>query len=400
MQGSFYDTLFIDSIIMPSNGGKDIFISKIDPNGNIIWLQNLGNTGNDDGGLIYFDSLGGFYTTGGYESTVDLDPFSSSYILTSNPGGSSYVQKFASYFDFVTTCENYTSSNGQIWTSSGIYSDTLTNFFGGDSIVFIELTLINNSFISISASSCDSFISPSGNYCWFQSGVYSDTILNTNGCDSIININLNLSYNANVTLNETSCSDYSFNGNILTNSGVYYDTISNSFGCDSVFTLFLTITNVDTSISVDENTLIANNINASYQWIECDDQFLPIPGATNQTFTPTQNGSYACIINQNGCSDTSSCYTISTIGIDENYLSSGIKVYPNPANDKLYIDLNTLISGGRIEIINTLGKVVLQKEIGVSKVIELNIDHLKAGEYIVRIINNEKDIFVRQLIIE
>ena len=44
---------------------------------------------------------------------------------------------------------------------------------------------------TITETSCNSYISPSGNYVWDTSGTYFDT-LNTNGCDSVIKINLTI----------------------------------------------------------------------------------------------------------------------------------------------------------------------------------------------------------------
>ena len=36
---------------------------------------------------------------------------------------------------------------------------------------------------------------------------------------------------------------------------------------------------------------------------------------TSQEFTPTTNGEYAVIVTNNGCSDTSNCLTLTTVGI-------------------------------------------------------------------------------------
>lgn len=47
-------------------------------------------------------------------------------------------------------------------------------------------------FDTLNVSSCYNYISPSGNYTWNQSGNYTDTIYNTLGCDSIISINLSI----------------------------------------------------------------------------------------------------------------------------------------------------------------------------------------------------------------
>jgi hypothetical protein len=50
----------------------------------------------------------------------------------------------------------------------------------------------SNTSSSISPAVCFSYTSPSGNYIWTTSGIYNDTIFNNAGCDSIITINLTI----------------------------------------------------------------------------------------------------------------------------------------------------------------------------------------------------------------
>jgi len=67
----------------------------------------------------------------------------------------------------------------------------------------------------------------------------------------------------------------------------------------------------------DELVSAANG--ASYQWLDCNNNFSEIFGETNQVFSPASNGSYAVEVTALGgvCSDTSTCTTISVIGLDE-----------------------------------------------------------------------------------
>jgi hypothetical protein len=88
------------------------------------------------------------------------------------------------------------------------------------------------------------------------------------------------------------------------------------------FTITELNTIVDTSVTLNSSVLTANAVlNTSYQWIHCDSA--SIEGATFQSFIPSESGNYAVEITQDGCVDTSSCYTINIIGIDE--LSHGEK---------------------------------------------------------------------------
>ncbi len=60
-----------------SNGVGDIFIQKLDPSGNLLWVKTVGGAGNDYGSGIAVDVLGNVYVTGGFEDTVDFDPSNS-----------------------------------------------------------------------------------------------------------------------------------------------------------------------------------------------------------------------------------------------------------------------------------------------------------------------------------
>jgi hypothetical protein len=76
---------------LTSAGGSDIFVSKIDTNGNFQWAVRAGNTGDDFGNAIAVNSFGDIYVTGSIGGgTVDFD-LTSSYFdnrdLLTGPGG-------------------------------------------------------------------------------------------------------------------------------------------------------------------------------------------------------------------------------------------------------------------------------------------------------------------------
>ncbi|MEP7171647.1 MAG: hypothetical protein ABI855_19905, partial [Bacteroidota bacterium] len=129
---------------------------------------------------------------------------------------------------FTTVCDSLISPSGNYtWYSTGLYFDTIPG--GGtsmDSIYVIHLTL-GTSYSYINAVSCENYISPSGNYTWDSSGVYSDTLINIAGCDSVLTINLTINYPTISPLLISECTSYqSPSGNyIWTTSGIYYDTI-------------------------------------------------------------------------------------------------------------------------------------------------------------------------------
>jgi len=69
---------------LTSNSGSDVFILKLDTDGNYIWAKNF--EGTSGGGIsdIAVDASGNVYTTGYFFSTVDSDPNAGAENLTSN----------------------------------------------------------------------------------------------------------------------------------------------------------------------------------------------------------------------------------------------------------------------------------------------------------------------------
>lgn len=180
------------------------------------------------------------------------------------------------------------------------------------------------------------------------------------------------SSSSNITVN--ACDSYlSPSGNYVWNSsGVYTDTIPNAAGCDSVITVDLTIVDVDVTLGLSGGTLMANAINAYFQWVDCDNNFAHIPGAVNQSYTPYVVGNFACIVTQYGCTDTSICVPITTVGLagEEGVLQP--KVYPNPlpAGQGFFTFPG---HPGRLEIRDLAGRLVWQGEYPGQEVLPLDI---------------------------
>ncbi len=208
--------------------------------------------------------------------------------------------------DTVSACESYTSPSGtQVWTSSGIYNDTVTG--GCDTVYTIDLTILNNTSGTLTTTACDSLVSPSGRYVYYSTGTYSDTLPNSIGCDSIITINL-------------------------------------------------TVPVIDDSVSVNANDLTAMQAGANYQWFDCNAGYVPISGANSQTYTITGTGNYAVEIDVSGCLDTSDCILVFLVGLERKDLKE-VLVYPNPSSGEIFISDNYQ---GRVVILDSKGKLVFE----------------------------------------
>ena len=69
---------------MTSEGESDIFILKLDANGQFLWAKGIGGSSFDYANDIKVDANGDLFITGVFKNTVDFDPGSSTHNLTSN----------------------------------------------------------------------------------------------------------------------------------------------------------------------------------------------------------------------------------------------------------------------------------------------------------------------------
>ena len=192
------------------------------------------------------------------------------------------------------------------------------------------------------------------------------------------------------TIYQTGCNSYiSPSGNhIWTSSGTYSDTLQSSSGCDSILTILLTINTVDVSVTNNAPTFAANAAGAAYQWLDCDNGFAMIPGATGQSFTATANGNYAVEITKNGCTDTSACIPITNIGITDHTMPSFVKIFPNPSNGYFYIIPDKKSAELSILIRNTLGQIVSRQKFSTSSEIKAALP-AESGLYLIEVTSGD-----------
>jgi hypothetical protein len=429
-----FDPIYeIDSLSVHGGSYSDVLTAKITP-----CEMEFGDTLS-----IYYCDLDSFYWESNHLYLKESGFYSHSHLNIYGCDSMVYLdlnlnESYMSAFD-TTVCSAFLiPSNDSIVSESGAYNDTLTSIYGCDSIITYNVT-VNNSFSELIAMVCDSFISPSG-LIIYESGVYLDTIPNHLGCDSIITCNVSVN-NSFSELFPTACDSFiSPSGLILDESGVYFDTIPNHLGCDSVITIDLTleesfydsslviacteylwdvndetyttsgtfeefyvttegcdsvyylnlvINNINTDVTQSDITLMAVNPDADYQWLDCENDYAVIPGATNQTYISEMNGSFAVQISEEGCSDTSECLVISEVGISNYSIKPTILVYPNPSSGFLFVEIDSNNDRTEIKLFNFLGELMLTKSAYNSKRTELNTHFLPPGIYYLEIWIND-----------
>ncbi|MEX1191262.1 MAG: T9SS type A sorting domain-containing protein [Brumimicrobium sp.] len=322
-------------------------------------------------------------TVNGCDSVITLDLT----ILNSTSG-----------IDVVTACDSYTWIDGNTYTSSNNSAQwTLTNSAGCDSLVTLDLTIVDSSSSTDIQSACNSFT-------WIDGVTYTSSnnsathiLTNTAGCDSLVTLDLTIMDSSSSTDIQSSCNSFTWIDGITYTSSNNTAThvLTNTAGCDSIVTLNLTINNVsDVSTSLNGLTISANNSSANYQWLDCDNGSEIIVGETNQSITVSNNGNYSVEITENGCVDTSSCVEVSTVGIVENNFGNKLIVYPNPTDGVFFVDLGENYSLINVAIINSEGKTIEQKEYQNTQLLDLRIDESK-GVYLLIIESIETKAILR-----
>ncbi|HET6227246.1 MAG TPA: M4 family metallopeptidase [Bacteroidia bacterium] len=99
---------------------------------------------------------------------------------------------------------------------------------------------------------------------------------------------------------------------------------------------------------------------ATYQWYYEGNM---INGATTQSYTPTKDGNYTVIVTTDGvgCSATSEIYPFKTDGIAVNYLDALTTIYPNPANEVLFVQAPVSSNVINVSVYSVIGKLIYQE---------------------------------------
>jgi hypothetical protein len=106
LTGSFQGTADFDpdapTNSLSSQGGLDIFITKLDAAGSLLWAKGMGGADKDEGFSIDIDASGNVYTLGNFQNTADFDPNAGTQQLTSEPGVSNiFISKLDATGNYV-----------------------------------------------------------------------------------------------------------------------------------------------------------------------------------------------------------------------------------------------------------------------------------------------------------
>lgn len=297
--GSFQDSVAIiteNSDTLHWIGGEgvvsDCFNLKLNQNGAVVWGNSWGTALNDRGVSICTDNSGSVYSSGFFRDTLELEMFGIPFRITPNGNYDGFILK-------------HNAGGELVWARS---------FGGTDSDEPVDIVNGNSNTLLITGNMRSNVD--------FSFGNTPSTLTSVGGSDVFIG-QYSICNDTVWEMNATSCDTFhSASGHLWFESGLYYDILRTDEGCDSIVEVDLQIVSTTAIASIEGNTVVSQTTADSIRWLDCENSYMPILGATQQTFNPDAPGLFALQAYANGCVDTSSCLEIPC--------SANFSLYPDP----------------------------------------------------------------------
>lgn len=224
----------------------------------------------------------------------------------------------------------------------------------------------------------------------FTAPVYNVCLIAKNNCNiDTLCTSINVAYSTNDTIHFCYGDSVFLQNAWRKNPGLYHDTLQSVIGIDSIIHTELIIHYLSYNFSVFYSGFYMGGSNIGIQWYNCDLQTI-VANQTTNYFNPTVNGNYACIVTQGYCTDTTACYGIFTVGLEQQNIN-GIKFFPNPNKGVFMIDLpeKSVVIG-----YNMLGDEVYASNLA-KGLNEISFEQYDAGVYIFKVIQNDEYVYFK-----
>lgn len=426
--GTFSDTLDFDPGPSVHNlighSGGNIFLLKLNASGDFIWAKQIGDHGQFVNCVdLILDLDDNILLSGLFSDTVDFDPGVGVESLTCDSSYSSFVVKLDHNSEFIWA-KDFPMHGGAFSHSHSLASDQFKNVYLA--LVFDTLQVDSFTFETIGPYNYHDILTmklnASGQVKWglsyggisadfckgivvndlgeiYTSGYFHQTVDfdPSSGVSEFTVDGVMASGNGFIQkLNQcftTTAETYSLCDSLVWIDGnTYYEDnqsasyiYSTASDCDSIIVLDLDITELSPTISAFGPSIITEQDWDSYQWVDCDNDFEEIPQENSFLFTPTQSGNYAVMVEQDGCTSISECFTYEPLSTQDVLLNQ-VTILPNPTHGQVTINIGSLDKVG-VKVFDVLGKVVYESsEITESKT---QLDLIgESGVYMIELSSN------------
>ena len=318
-----------------------------------------------------------------YNSETGCDMTTSINVTVNEPTYGTDVQSACDSLTWIDGVTYYESTNDPTFT--------LTNANGCDSIVTLNLTITYSVSTTDEANICPSELPYEYNGEQFtEAGTFEVHLSAVNGCDSIVTFTLNVYEGFHETINVDVCAydmPYIFDDSTLNEAGTYTFTYPYT-PCDSVVTVVLNVheapeISVSQTTSGNEITITADGA-STYEWETGETTPSITVEAANDTIWVIGYSEY-------NCADTTDVIINELTDIDE--IQSAINIYPIPSNGVVFVDGDNMIS---VNVLDLSGKIIKAIPVNSNRT-EIELD-VPSGEYFLRI-ETETGLLTRKILI-
>jgi hypothetical protein len=349
-----------------SPGGYNIFILKLDGNGNFTWAKSLGGSSNAEGRAIAVDAAGNVYTSGHFSYTVDFDPGPGTSVLTSAGESDVYLLKLNGTGDF-------------LWAKQ-------LGGPGSDAATSLTLDESGNIFSYGQFSGIADFNPGPEKY-----------ELTTHGYYDIFIMKLN------------SAGDFQWARNVGGSDNDLAMTLAVD-GSGSVFAsgAFRAVADFDPGSPVHNLTAVGDydafivrlDDSGNFLWstqvggyateniVITLDASGTLYGAAQFWDNLSLGGEPPVVLSSNGADDILLLKLSTITGLEGSVLTSNIEVFPNPAKDRIIANDESMTAGTPFSIFDVLGHYVLKGTLNSEKQIDIN--SLPSGVYTLKLYNNRR----------
>ncbi|MEQ9376099.1 MAG: T9SS type A sorting domain-containing protein [Imperialibacter sp.] len=288
-------------------------------------------------------------------------------------------------------------------TTTGEYTELFQSANGCDSTVVLNLSVNPASTESVTANICIGETYSFGSQILSSPGNYTQLFKTTQGCDSTVVLSLAMASVTEETQAISICEGevYIFGSQSLEIAGDYSEVFTAQSGCDSLVNLNLEILSLNNEITITGKKLTATESNAQYQWFKCIEGGLEkIDGQVGQLLTVSESGEYAVSITKNGCETMSECIFAEATSVLSELAKDEISVFPIPVGNLLHVSLGVNYSALSISIYDMAGKLVENRKFENQNKLTMATDRLRRGVYQLIIVLDDQIYYQESIIKE